>query len=63
MGQSDTGSDVIKEVLCIPQSSSITGTSPSDFSVLYPGYSFGEFYSSAKMQLKYSAARADWAKI
>ena len=38
-GQSGTGKDDNEEVLFIPQSSSITGTSPSDCFVLYPGHS------------------------
>ena len=33
-GQSETGNNGNKEVLCIPQSSSITGTSPSVFNVI-----------------------------
>ena len=37
-GQSRPGSDGNEEVLCIPESSSITGTSPSDRLVSYPGY-------------------------
>ena len=40
-GQSEHGSNGNEEVLRIPQSSSITGTSPSDFFVSYPGYSLG----------------------
>ena len=31
LGQSGSGSDDNKEVLCIPQRSSITGASPLDF--------------------------------
>ena len=63
-GQSEPGSDVNKGVLCIPQSSSITGTSPSDCLVPYPGHpSVGKvFYSSAEKQSVYSAVLADWAK-
>ena len=38
-GQSWPGSDGIKGVLCIPQSSSITGATPSDCFVSYPGHS------------------------
>ena len=56
-GQSGPGSDGSVGVLHIPQSSSITGTSPSDCLVSYPEYLFGgvlplcrgavgEFYSS-----------------
>ena len=37
-GQSGPGSDDNKGVLCIPQSSSITGTSPSDYLVSYLGH-------------------------
>ena len=36
--QSVPGSDGNEEVLCIPQSSRITGTSPSDCFVSYPGH-------------------------
>ena len=39
LGQSRPGSDGNEGVLCIPQSPSITGNSPSDCSVSYPGYS------------------------
>ena len=39
LGQSGPGSDGNKDVLCILQSSSITGTSPSDCFVSYPGHS------------------------
>ena len=37
LGQSGPGSDANEEVLRIPQSSSITRTSPSDCLVSYPG--------------------------
>ena len=40
-GQSGPGSNGNKGVLCIPQSSSITGTSPSECLVSYPGHSLG----------------------
>ena len=40
-GQSGPGSDGNEGVLCIPQSPSITGTSPSDCLVSYPEHSFG----------------------
>ena len=39
--QSEPGSDGNEGVLRISQSSSITGTSPSDFLVLYPWHSLG----------------------
>ena len=49
--------ETFKGVLCIPQSSSITGTSPPDCLVSYPGYPLGRgFYPSAEVQLVYSTA-------
>ena len=50
-----------KEVLHIPQISSITETSPSDFFTIIFSTLVGEFYSSAEMQSVYSATPADWA--
>ena len=41
LGQSGPGSNGNEEVLHIPQSSSITRTSPSDCIVSYPGHSLG----------------------
>ena len=58
-GQSKSGSDRNKGVVCIPQSSSINGDSPSDCLVSYPGHSSGESYSFAEMQSVYSAAPTD----
>ena len=53
-----------KGILRIPQSSSITGTTPSDCLVSYPGHSLGvESCPSAKKQSVYFTAPADWAKI
>ena len=40
MGQSEPGNDGNEGILRIPQSSSITGTSPSDCFVSFPGHSF-----------------------
>ena len=40
-GLSGSGSDGSERVLCIPQSSSITGTLPSDCLVSYSGHSLG----------------------
>ena len=60
-GQSGPGSDGNEGVLRIPQSSSFTGTSPSDCLVSYPGHSLVGSYSSAEVQLVYSTAPADWA--
>ena len=40
----------------------MTGTSPSDCLVSYPGHSLGgESYSSAEKQSVYSTTPADWA--
>ena len=58
-GQSWLGSDGNEGVLCIPQSSSITGA--SDCLVSSSGHSSGESYPSAEMQSVYSAAPAEWA--
>ena len=60
-GQSGPESDGNKRVLCIPQSSSITGASPSVCWVSYLGHSLGEFYPSAEMQSVYCAAPAKLA--
>ena len=50
-------------VLCIPQSSSIIGTSPSDCLVLYPGHSCwkGVSYYLAEVLSVYSTTPVDWA--
>ena len=61
LGQSGPGSDGNKGVLCILQSSDITGSSPSDCLVLYPGHLLGVSHTSAEMQLVFSAVSADWA--
>ena len=45
----------------IPQSSSITGNSPSDCLVSYPEHFLGVSYPSAEKQSVYSTAPADWA--
>ena len=62
-GQSGPGSHGNQGVLCIPQSSSIAGTSPSDCLMPYPGHSLvvGGSYLSAEMLSVYSIAPADWA--
>ena len=59
LGLSELGSDDNEGVLCILQSSSITGTSPSDCLVSYRTL-IGESYSSAEKQLVYSTAPGDW---
>ena len=62
-GQSRPGSNGYKEVFCILQSSSISGTSQSDCLVTYLGYSLvGGTYSASEMQSVYSLAPANWAK-
>ena len=61
LNQSELGSDGNEGVLCIPQSSSITGASSSDCSVSYPGHSLGKSYPSAEMQSMYSTASVNWA--
>ena len=49
-GQSGPGNEGNDKVLCIPQSSSITGTSPSDCFESYPGYLLVGSYPSAEKQ-------------
>ena len=50
-------------VLRIPQSPSITGTSPSDCLVPYPGHSLERrSYPSTYVQSENSTALADWAR-
>ena len=61
-GQMGPKSDGNEEVLCIPQSSSITGASPSDFLVSYPGHSLAGSYYSAEIQSVYSTVLIDWAE-
>ena len=56
-GPSGPGSNSKEKVLCIPQSSCITGTSPS-----YLGKSLVGYYSSLEKQSVYSTAPTDWAK-
>ena len=51
LSQSGLGSNGSEGVLCIPQSSSITGTSPSDCLVSYP---WRGRYPSIEMQSVYS---------
>ena len=66
LGLSGPGSNGNEGVLHIPQSSHITGTSPSDCLMSYPGHFFcggGGSYPSAEMQLVYSTATADWTTI
>ena len=53
-GLSGPSSDGNEGVLCIPQSSSITGTSQSDWLVSYPGHMLKWGYSSAEKQSDYS---------
>ena len=53
---SGPGSDGCKRVFCIPQSSSITGATPSHCLVLYSGQLLREPYPSAEMRSVYSVA-------
>ena len=62
-GHSRSGSDGNEGILRISQGSRITGASPLDCLVSYPGNSWGRSYPSAKIQLVYSTAPADWASI
>ena len=59
-GQSGPGTNGNEGVLHIPHSPSITGTSPSDFIVSYPGHSWGG-YPCAELQSVYSTVPTDWA--
>ena len=59
--QSGPGNNGNEGVLCIPQSSSITGASSSDCLVSYIGHSLGESYLSVEIQSVYSTASANWA--
>ena len=61
LGQCGPGSDGNEGVLHILQSSGITGISPSDCFVSYPGHSLGGYYPFEEMQLVYSKDQADWA--
>ena len=62
LGQSGIGSNGNEGVLRIPLSSSITGTSPSDCLVSYPGLSLWVgSYPSAEAQPVYSTAPGDRA--
>ena len=53
-GQSGPWSNGNEGVLRIPQRSSVTEASPSDYLVLYPGISLGESYHSAAKLSVYS---------
>ena len=63
LGQSGPGSDGNEEVVRIPQSSNIAGTSPSDCLESYQDTRWGGgSYPSAEKHSVYSIAPADWAK-
>ena len=59
-GQSGPGSDGNEVVLCIPQSSSITGASLLNCIMSYPGHSLGEPYPSTETKSVYSTALPNW---
>ena len=63
LGQSELGSDSNEEVLHITQSSSITGTSPSDCLLSYQDTQWEGAYPSADVQSMYSTVPADWARF
>ena len=64
LGQSGPGSNGNEGVHRIPQSSNITGTSPSDCLVLYPGRSLGVgILPPAEKQWMYSTTQVDWARL
>ena len=60
--QSGPGSNSNEGVLCIPQSSSITGTSPSDCLLSYQDTHWRGPYPSTEVQSVYSTAPADWTR-
>ena len=61
---SGPGSDGNEGVLCILQSSCITGTSPLDCLVSYSEHSLGRgSHFSAEKQLVYSTVPADWVEM
>ena len=61
--RSGPGSDGNKGVLHILQSSNITGASPSDYLVSYPGYMLIWSYLSADIESVYLTASADRAEV
>ena len=63
-GQNGPGSDGNEGVFHIPQSSCITGASPSDSLESYPRHSLrGQFYLSAEMRSVYFISPADLAAV
>ena len=60
-GQSGSGNNGNEGIFYIPQSSVITGASPSNCLVSYSRLSLKESYFSAEMQSVYSTAPANWA--
>ena len=61
-GQIRPGNNCCEGVLRIPQSSSITGASPSGCLVSYPRHTFGDSYPSAAVKVN-STAPADYASL
>ena len=61
-GQGGPGSDSNEVVQRICQSSNITGASPSDYLLSYPGHALRESYLSLEMQSVCSTAPVDWAR-
>ena len=61
LGQSGPGSDGNEEVLNILQTSSITGTLPSDCLMSYPGHSWGGLTPQQRFDQCILQAPANWA--
>ena len=62
-GYSGPESDGNEGVFHIPQSSSITGTSSSDFLVPYSGHTLGGSYPSAEVQPFFLQPQPNWQYI
>ena len=58
---SELGSNGHKGVIRIPQNTSNTWASLSDYLVSYPGHKIEDFFPFAEMQSVYPTSQADWA--
>ena len=63
LSQSGPESADDEEVLYIPQSPSIIGTSPSDYSMVYPEYSLGALTFRDEVSVFYSPSRLGWKQV
>ena len=59
---SEPGSNGNKGAFRIPESSRITGATPSDCFVSHSGHLVGDSYSFGEMQFVYSTPPVDWAR-